>query len=110
MLFRSLKHRSGLESELGPAFVSGGSKTYDESSPDSEVADSGSDRAGGGRKDDKNQGKDKLELLFDSLDLDLESDGTRFSSLSLGEKRLIRHLQISNPPPPHPKKNKTGPS
>jgi hypothetical protein len=101
-----LKH--GLESELGPAFVSGGSKTYDASSPDSELEDSGSDR--GGWKEDENKDKDKLELLFDSLDLDLESDGTCFSSSSLGEKSLIRHLQISNPPPPHPKINKIGPS
>jgi len=79
-----LKYRSGLESELGPAFVSGASKTYDASSPDSELDNS---RAGGGRKGDKNEDKGKLEILFDSLDLDLESDGTYFSSSLLGKKK-----------------------
>ena len=105
-----LKHRNGLESKLGPAFDSGASKTYDASSPHSDLENSGSDRAGGGRKEDKNESKEKLEILFDSLDLDLESDGTRFSSSSLGEKSLIRHLQISNSPPALHKKNKIGPS
>ena len=105
-----LKHRNGLEPELGTAFVSGARKTYDASSPDSQLKNSGSDRAGGGRKEEKNENKEKLEILFDSLDLDLESDGTCFSSSSLGEKSLIRHLQISNPPPSLPKKNKIGPS
>ncbi|EDR05574.1 uncharacterized protein LACBIDRAFT_302878 [Laccaria bicolor S238N-H82] len=90
-----LHAREAKENLLGPAFVSGGSKTYDASSPDSELEKSGSDRAG--RED-----KEKLESLFDSLDLDLESDDIEPTTTTISPQEQDKTIVNASTDEPNP--------